>query len=197
MPSFLASLATHHDPAARRGAVRAREILAPGQQSALPADLVERLAVDPDETVRLAVSVRPAPGETRRMAIDFTVGAFAGGNVEWVRDGLADPDALRRAATSAHPLLRRTAAQSPTCRPTSCACSHTPKTPWWRTAWGYTTPPPLRAARRDVLRWTAQPHPAFPVTVSPRATRTTGQQRPSAGRAGSGRHARADRTAQP
>ncbi|MEU6216539.1 Mucin-2 [Streptomyces sp. NPDC047022] len=180
VPSFVASLATHHDPAARRGAVRAWEILPPGERSALladpdpevrraaalwecrqdarvtaellrdpesaaealrrglllradaercvaerthlaalaenpslPTDLVERLAVDPDEAVRLAVSLRPELGETRRMAIDFTVGDFARGDVEWVRDGLADPDVLRRAAASAHPLLRRTAAQSP------------------------------------------------------------------------------------
>jgi hypothetical protein len=180
VPSFLASLATHHDPAARRGAVRAWEILTQGERSALladpapevrraaalwecrrdahvtaellrdpksaaealrrgllhhadaercvaerihltalaenpslPTDLVERLAVDPDEAVRLAVSLRPELGETRRMAIDFTVGDFGRGDVEWVRDGLADPEVLRRAATSAHPLLRRTAAQSP------------------------------------------------------------------------------------
>ncbi|MFF2524166.1 Mucin-2 [Streptomyces liangshanensis] len=79
----------------------------------LPADLVERLAADPDEAVRLAVSVRPELGETRRMSIDFTVHAHARGDVEWVRDGLADPGVLRRAATSAHPLLRRTAALSP------------------------------------------------------------------------------------
>ncbi|MFF4922420.1 Mucin-2 [Kitasatospora sp. NPDC001261] len=179
-PSFVASLATHHDPAARRSAARAWEKLPPDERSALladpdpevrraaalwecrrdarvttellrdpksaaealrrgllhradaercvaerthlaalaenpslPTDLVEQLAVDPDEAVRLAVSLRPELGETRRMTIDFTVGAFDRGNVEWVRDGLADPEVLRRAATSAHPLLRRTAAQSP------------------------------------------------------------------------------------
>ncbi len=180
VPSFVASLATHHDPAARRGAVSAWEILAPGERSALladpdpevrraaalwecrrdtrvtaellhdpksaaealrrglllrtdaercvaerthlaalaenpslPADLVELLAVDPDEAVRLAVSLRPELDETRRTAIDFTVGDLASEDVEWVRDGLADPDVLRRAAASAHPLLRRTAARSP------------------------------------------------------------------------------------
>ncbi|WP_406452144.1 Mucin-2 [Streptomyces sp. NBC_00876] len=181
VPSFVASLATHHDPAARRGAARAWEILAPGERWALladpdpevrraaalwecrrdarvtaellrdpksaaealrrgllvrtdaercvaerthlaalaenpslPADLVARLAVDPDEAVRLAVSLRPELDETRRMAIDFTVGDLdRGDGVQWVRDGLADPEVLRRAATSAHPLLRRTAARSP------------------------------------------------------------------------------------
>ncbi|MGW5116450.1 Mucin-2 [Streptomyces noursei] len=180
VPSFVASLATHHDPTARRGAVRAWGILAPAERSALladpdsevrraaalwecrenahataellhdpksatealrrgllhradaerciaerthlaalaenpslPTDLVEQLAIDPDEAVRLAVSLRPELGEPRRMAINFTVGAFDRVNVGWVQDGLTDPDVLRRAATSAHPLLRRTAAQSP------------------------------------------------------------------------------------
>ncbi|MER5308403.1 Mucin-2 [Streptomyces sp. NPDC002773] len=179
-PPFVASLATHHQPAARRSSVRAWEVLPPGERSALlvdpdpevrqaaalwecrrdarvtaellrdpksapqalrrgllhradtercvaerthltalaenpslPADLVERLAVDPDESVRLAVSLRPELDESRRMAIDFTVGDFARGEVEWVRDGLADPGVLRRAVTSAHPLLRRAAARSP------------------------------------------------------------------------------------
>ncbi|MFD3916088.1 hypothetical protein [Streptomyces sp. NPDC058603] len=177
MPSFVASLATHRDPAARRSAARAWEKLPPGERSALladpdpgvrraaaleecrvdarvtaellhdpnsaaealrhgllhrataercvaerthlaalaenpslPTDLVERLAVDPEAAVRLAVSLRPELDETRRMSIHFTVEAFARGDVEWVRDGLADPEVLRRAATSAHPLLRRTVA---------------------------------------------------------------------------------------
>ncbi|MFI8159812.1 Mucin-2 [Streptomyces microflavus] len=180
-PSFVASLATHHDPAARQVAARAWEKLAPDERSALladpdpevrraaalgecrrdahltaellrdpksaaealrrgllhradverhvaerthlaalaenpslPADLVERLSVDPDEGVRLAVSLRPELDETRRMAIDFTVGDLdRGDGVHWVREGLADPEVLRRAATSAHPLLRRSAARSP------------------------------------------------------------------------------------
>ncbi|GGP97515.1 Mucin-2 [Streptomyces roseolilacinus] len=181
VPSFLASLAAHHDPAARRSAARAWRILAPDERSALPADpdpvvrraaalwecrrdarvtaellrdpksaaealrhgllrradaercvaerthpaapaenpslpadLVERLAVDPDEAVRLAVSLRPELDETRRMAIDFTVGDLdRGDGVRWVREGLADPEVLRRAAASAHPLLQRAAARSP------------------------------------------------------------------------------------
>ncbi|MFI8436818.1 Mucin-2 [Streptomyces sp. NPDC079020] len=80
----------------------------------LPADLVERLAVDPDEAVRLAVSLRPELDEERRMAIDFTAGDFdRGDGVQWVRDGLTDPKVLRRAAVSAHPLLRRAAVLSP------------------------------------------------------------------------------------
>ncbi|WP_031104611.1 hypothetical protein [Streptomyces sp. NRRL S-146] len=84
------------------------------ENPSLPADLVERLAVDPDEAVRVAVSLRPELDEIRRMAIDFTVGDFdRGDGVQWVRDGLADPEVLRRASASAHPLLRRAAAQSP------------------------------------------------------------------------------------
>lgn len=84
------------------------------ENPSLPADLVERLAVDPDEDVRLAISLRPELDETRRMEIDFTAGDFdRGDTVQWVRDGLTDPEVLRRAAVSAHPLLQRAAARSP------------------------------------------------------------------------------------
>ncbi|MFL3870566.1 Mucin-2 [Streptomyces bacillaris] len=84
------------------------------ENSSLPPDLVERLAVDPEEAVRLTVSLRPELDETRRMAIDFTAGDLdRGDGVRWVRDGLADPEVMRRAATSAHPLLQRAAARSP------------------------------------------------------------------------------------
>ncbi|MFE9596824.1 hypothetical protein ACFYOP_33100 [Streptomyces sp. NPDC006294] len=48
------------------------------------------------------------------MAIDFTAGDLdRGDGVQWVREGLTDPEVLRRAAASAHPLLRRAAARSP------------------------------------------------------------------------------------
>ncbi|WP_418960688.1 Mucin-2 [Streptomyces tritici] len=110
--------------AARRGllaradaerCVAARTHLAAlAENPSLPAGLVERLAVDPDEAVRLAVSLRPELDDTRRTAIHSTVEGAAGSvGVRWVRDGLADPEVLRRAATSAHPLLRRAAALSP------------------------------------------------------------------------------------
>ncbi|MEU6882737.1 Mucin-2 [Streptomyces sp. NPDC046712] len=98
---------------AERFVAERTHLLALAENPSLPADLVDRLAVDPDEGVRLAVSLRPELTEARRMAIDFPVGQGAGEDAEWVRDGLADPDVLRRAATSAHPLLRRAAAKSP------------------------------------------------------------------------------------
>lgn len=79
----------------------------------LPADLVARLAVDPVDAVRLAVSLRPELTEVQRAAIDFTVAPQVRGDVDWVVAGIADQDVLRRAATSAHPLLRRAAARSP------------------------------------------------------------------------------------
>ena len=179
-PSFLASLAGHPDPAARRAAVRVWDELTTDEHAALltdpdpevrrraelcacphdaklttalladpsslrealrrglldrteaerlltegahladlaanpslPPDLVDRLAVDPDHDVRLAVSLRPELTEARRAAIDVTVEAWAWADVDWVGAGTADQDVLRRAATSAHPLLRRAAARSP------------------------------------------------------------------------------------
>ncbi|MGW2654774.1 Mucin-2 [Streptomyces sp. NPDC001478] len=179
-PAFVASLAAHPAPEARRTAVRAWTLLTPGERAALaadpdsgvrraaalwrcradaritaallddpasaaearrrglldralaerclaegahlaalaanpslPADLVDRLAHDPDEAVRVEVSVRPELDEARRAAIDITVPDLDRRGVEWVEDGIDQPDVLHRAATSAHPLLRRAAARSP------------------------------------------------------------------------------------
>ncbi|MFE0337590.1 Mucin-2 [Streptomyces sp. NPDC058955] len=99
---------------AERYVVERTHLAALAGNPSLPADLVARLAVDPDEAVRLAVSLRPELDEARRMAIDFTAGERdRGDGVPWVRDGLTDPAVLRRAATSGHPLLRRAAAWSP------------------------------------------------------------------------------------
>lgn len=179
-PSFLASLAGHPDPAARRAALRVWDDLTPDEHAtllddpdpevrrraelcacphdtqltakllgdpatlrealrrgrldradaerflaegvhlpelaanpSLPRDLVDRLAVDPEHEVRLAVSLRPELTEARRAAIDLTLEAWAWVDVDWVSAGTADQDVLRRAVTSAHPLLRRAAARSP------------------------------------------------------------------------------------
>lgn len=179
-PSFLATLARHPDPAARRAALRVWDDLTPDEHAtllddpdpevrrsaalcacpndaqltaallrdpaalpealrrgllgradaerllaegihllelaanpSLPADLVDRLAVDPDDGVRLAVSLRPELTEAQRAAIDYTVTPYARGDVDWVAAGIADPNVLHRAATSAHLLLRRAAARSP------------------------------------------------------------------------------------
>lgn len=80
----------------------------------LPADLVERLATDPDPRVRLAVSARPELDEHERAAIDYTVEPEAHlGTLPWVWQARQDPDTLRRCATSAHPWLRRSAAVCP------------------------------------------------------------------------------------
>ncbi|MEU0403166.1 Mucin-2 [Streptomyces sp. NPDC006197] len=238
VPSFSASLATHHDPAARLAAVRAWEILPPYERSALladpdpevrraaalwecrrdarvtaellrdpesaaealrrglldraaaercvterthlaalaanpslPADLVARLAADPDEAVRFAVSLRPELDDTRRMAIDFTVGDFdRGDGVQWVRDGLADPGVLRRAASSAHPLLRRAAAQSPHLPPDSLRLLARVEDPVLEDLLGVHHPDtPEEVLMRVFARlggtfsaWMAETHPRFP-----------------------------------
>ncbi|MFF2214413.1 hypothetical protein [Streptomyces antibioticus] len=75
------------------------------------------LAEDPDPRVRLAVSVHPAWSEEERARIDYAV----------PQDELflycppplipRDPDAVRRDALSAHPLLRRRAARDHTLPP--------------------------------------------------------------------------------
>ncbi|UYQ60668.1 Mucin-2 [Streptomyces peucetius] len=236
--SFVASMATHHSSAARQEAVRAWEILPPGERSALladpdpgvrraaahrecrrdahvtaellqdpksaaealcrgllvradaercvaegthlaalaenpslPADLVERLAVDPDEAVRLAVSLRPELDEARRMAIDFTAGDLdRGDGVQWVRDGLTDPEVLRRAATSAHPLLRRAAARSPHLPPDLLRLLARVEDPVVENLLGIHHPDtPEKVLMRVFARlggtfsaWMAETHPRFP-----------------------------------
>jgi hypothetical protein len=236
-PSFVATLATHRDPAARRNAARVWKMLPPGERSALladpdfevrqaaalaecrrdahvtaellhdpksaaealrhgllhradaercvaerthlaalaenpslPTDFVERLAVDPDEAVRLAVSLRPELDETRRMSIHFTVDAFDRRDVEWVRDGLTDPEVLRRAATSAHPLLRRTAAQSPHLPPDLIRVLTHTEDPLVENLLGiYHPDTPEEVLMRVYARlggtfsaWMAETHPRFP-----------------------------------
>ncbi|MFG3214702.1 Mucin-2 [Streptomyces tendae] len=100
--------------AAERCAAERTHLASLAENPSLPAGLVERLAADPDEAVRLAVSPRPELDETRRMAIDVTAGdRDTGGGVWRVRDGLAGPEVMRRAAAWAHPLLRRAATRSP------------------------------------------------------------------------------------
>ncbi|MEU3843635.1 hypothetical protein AB0E88_26785 [Streptomyces sp. NPDC028635] len=151
------------------------------ENPSLPPDLAHQLTVDPDEAVRLAVSLRLEPGETQRMTIDFTVGASDRGNVEWVRDGLAHPDVLRRAATSAHPLLQRSAAQSPHLPPDLVRLLARTKDPLVEVLLSMHHPDtPEEVLMRVFARlggtfsaWMAETHPRFPRKVSPRVTRIT------------------------
>lgn len=102
----------------RLGQALAERLLAEGKWLAwlarnptLPADLATRLAHHEDPAVRLAVSARPELSEEERTAIDWEVGPEDRlDTLRWVWDARADPDVLRRCATSAHPWLRRSAA---------------------------------------------------------------------------------------
>ncbi|MFC8425519.1 Mucin-2 [Streptomyces sp. NPDC057236] len=151
------------------------------ENPSLPTDLVEQLALDPDEAVRHAISLRPELGETRRMTIDFTVGALDRGDVEWVQDGLANPEVLRRAATSTHPLLRRAAAQSPHLPPDLVRLLARTEDPLVEALLSVHHPDtPQEVLMRVYARlggtfsaWMAETHPRFPAKASPPATQTT------------------------
>ncbi|MEW2139475.1 Mucin-2 [Streptomyces sp. NPDC005409] len=156
---------------AERCVAERTHLAALAENPSLPADLVERLAVDSDQGVRLAVSLRPELDETRRMAIDFMVGDFdRGEGVGWVRDGLADCEALRRAATSAHPLLRRAAAQSPHLPPDLLRLLARVEDPALENLLGIHQPDaPEEVLMRVFARlggtfsaWMAETHPRFP-----------------------------------
>ncbi|MEU9111111.1 PE-PGRS family protein [Streptomyces sp. NPDC048483] len=97
-------LALHDDPALRRALAK---------NPHLDADLVTVLAQDPADDVRLEVSVRPELTEEQRAAIriDFSPG-LGRHTLPWVAALHDDPDAMRRCATSSHPLLRSSAARA-------------------------------------------------------------------------------------
>ncbi|GAA3388283.1 LRV domain-containing protein [Cryptosporangium minutisporangium] len=79
----------------------------------LPADVVARLVADPDNRVRVAVSMRPELTEEQRAAIDYHIDPSD--RIQpptWVTDA-TDPDIVRRCVYSAHVGLRRAAAYNP------------------------------------------------------------------------------------
>ncbi|OEJ97812.1 PE-PGRS family protein [Streptomyces thermolilacinus SPC6] len=79
----------------------------------LPPDLVAALGHDPDDAVRLAVSVRPELTEEQRASVPYAFDARAmRRTLPWVAALHDDPDAMRRCAASAHPLLRGGAARA-------------------------------------------------------------------------------------
>jgi hypothetical protein len=79
----------------------------------MPADLVEQLAVDPDDVVRLTVSMRPELSESQRAAIDYQVRPSDRIKpARWACE-TKDPLEQQRCFSSAHPGLRRSVAYNP------------------------------------------------------------------------------------
>ncbi|MFJ9928516.1 PE-PGRS family protein [Streptomyces misionensis] len=80
----------------------------------LDADLVALLARDPDDNVRSVVAVRSDLTEEQRAGIRVAFdprGHYS--PLGWVTALHEDPDAMRRLAASAHPLVRRSVARAP------------------------------------------------------------------------------------
>ncbi|MFK0105982.1 PE-PGRS family protein [Streptomyces sp. NPDC091217] len=97
-------LARHGEPAERRCLAR---------NPRLDPDLVALLADDPDADVRWSVSVRSDLTEEQRARIP--VGFDPQGRywpLDWVMALHDDPEAMRRLAASAHPLVRRSVARA-------------------------------------------------------------------------------------
>ncbi|MFE9097980.1 PE-PGRS family protein [Streptomyces sp. NPDC007264] len=84
---------------------------ATAQNPNLDTDLVALLGQDPEPNVRRPVSVRPdlTEAERSRIAVEFDPTARCN-PLRWVRDLEDDEEAMRRCATSAHVMLRRSAA---------------------------------------------------------------------------------------
>jgi hypothetical protein len=84
---------------------------ATAQNPNLNADLVALLGQDPEPHVRWLVSIRPDLTEAERSRIAIEFDPIARCNpLPWVRDLEDDEEAMRRCATSAHVMLRRSAA---------------------------------------------------------------------------------------
>lgn len=97
-------LVRHGDPARRR-ALAGNHRLDP--------DFVDRLAKDPDATVRFEVSLRPDLTEEQRadIDIDFDPGVHHH-ELAWVTALHGDPAVMRRLAASSHPVVRRSVARA-------------------------------------------------------------------------------------
>ncbi|MFJ9822806.1 PE-PGRS family protein [Streptomyces sp. NPDC101160] len=98
-------LVRHGDPA-QRAALAENPHLEP--------DLVAELGRDADAHVRHRVALRPDLTEQERASIDFEFDpASRQHTLPWVAALHDDPDAMRRLAASAHPLIRRSVARAP------------------------------------------------------------------------------------
>lgn len=73
-------------------------------------DLALRLAEDPDDEVRLALSQREELTEEQRAGIDYVVPGGHTWPPKWIRERGHEPAVARRAAASGHVLLRRSIA---------------------------------------------------------------------------------------
>ncbi|WP_053644885.1 hypothetical protein [Streptomyces sp. XY431] len=95
---------THPDPAVRTKAAADPEV---------PTVLALRLAEDPENDVRLAVSMREELTEEQRAVIPCTVWQHFWSPPSWIARQANDPDAARRIARSVHVGLRRVLAAQP------------------------------------------------------------------------------------
>lgn len=78
----------------------------------VPAEMAMRLADDPDDHVRLRLSLREDLPEEHRKAIPYVLEGTRYYPEGWVTDKHDDPDAMRRAAASSHVLIRRSVARA-------------------------------------------------------------------------------------
>ncbi|MGA4542021.1 hypothetical protein ACPA54_18730 [Uniformispora flossi] len=79
----------------------------------LAPELLAELAESDDDRIRIAISLRPELTDAERLAIRDTVHPYRHTIPRWIRAAYGSPDTLRRIASSAHPLMRRSAATAP------------------------------------------------------------------------------------
>ena len=96
-------LLTSDDPRERAAAVDNPQV---------PLELALRLADDPDDRVRLRLSLREDLCEAERSGIPYVVEGRRYHPERWVEEKYHDPEAMRRAAASSHVLIRRSVARA-------------------------------------------------------------------------------------